>query len=125
MSELEGGHTGGVIHERRLAMLCHFLLLITSLIGPLVIWARHRKQSQLVEANGRAALNLFFTVALVLPILALIFSFFDDQYPGIVSFFLLFIGLGLTFFVIIAARAAARGEQYRYRFSLQWIRPPP
>lgn len=57
--------------DKTMAMLCHLLGLLTSFIGPLIIWLIKKDQSAYVDQQGKEALNFQITVAIAMLIASL------------------------------------------------------
>ena len=120
------GSTGssGSKDDRTMAMLAHVLGLLTSIVGPLIIWLIKKDSSTFVGDNAKEALNFQITVAIawfvcfvasfgiacVLPFLAFII-------------FILWFAIGIVdlVFSIMAAMAANKGETYRYPVAIRLI----
>jgi uncharacterized protein len=102
--------------ERLWGMLCHLLGLLTSFIGPLIIWMLKKDESQFVDRQGKEALNfqisllIYYLVASALVRLACI---------GV------FLGMGIFVFdvvvCIMAAMKASQGLDYRYPLTIRFI----
>ena len=60
--------------DKNLGMLTHLLGLLTSFIGPLILWLMKKDESEYIEANSREALNfqismlIYFTVSSILTV---------------------------------------------------------
>lgn len=110
--------------ERQYAMWMHLSLLGTIfapfviLIAPLVMWLTRKEESPYIDDHGREALN--FQISLYIYMLALV--------P---LFALLTCGVGAVLIpgvyvlgivgMIAAAKAANRGEYYRYPMSIRFL----
>jgi uncharacterized Tic20 family protein len=102
--------------DKTMAMLCHLLGLLTSFIGPLIIWLIKKDQSAYVNEQGKEALNFQITVAI-----AMVVASFS---VAICIGFALVPAVGIADLVlcIMACIAANKGEPYRYPFCLRLIK---
>ena len=101
--------------ERLMAALCHGLFLISSFIGPLIIWLIKKEESRYIDQQGKEALN--FQISLM------IYSF--------ITFLLCFVGIGILLipvlgifalvFNIIATIKAYEGKRFRYPCTIRII----
>lgn len=99
---------------RTWAMLCHLaglgnlvLPLIGNIIGPLVVWLIKKDQDPLIDREGKKALNFQITMAIV----------------QLIGFCLLpAIMVVQLIFTIIAAVKTSNGEDYKYPFSITFIK---
>jgi uncharacterized Tic20 family protein len=107
--------------ENMWAMFCHLSALIGcvipfgNVIGPLVIWSLKKDEFPLVADQGKEAINFQLSLTIYL----------------IVSFILIFIGIGFLLLplvalaglilVVIAGVKANEGEKYRYPFAFRFI----
>lgn len=99
------------------AHLSAFVMLfgIPSLVGPLFIWLLKRDDPY-VEAQARDALN--FNISFLLYGIAAAVSVF--LLVGFVA--LPIVAVAWFVLVIVAAVAASRGENYRYPFTIEFVR---
>jgi len=98
-----------------LAMLAHFLVIVTGFIGPLLIWLFKRDEGGYLERQAREALNFGITLSLF-GLLAFLLSFL------IIGFFLypiLFL-MGLIL-PVIAAVKTAKGEDFHYPIAIRLV----
>ena len=111
-------------------MLCHLSALagfigipFGNILGPLIVWQIKKTEFPSVDAHGKAALN--FQITVLIGILAsfvvgLILSFICI---GVVFFFVaMAIGLAGLIFAIIAGIKANNGEDYKYPWSLTFVK---
>jgi uncharacterized Tic20 family protein len=122
MTESSGG--SGIPREaRKWAMVCHVIALvgllgngIGFLLGPLIVWLLKREDHPFVDAQGKEAVNFQITmliVACICGLLALVF----------IGFLLLgIVALIMVILPIIAAIKANDGVDYRYPFSIRFIK---
>jgi len=121
----EGGVAESSIprEARKWAMVCHLIALvgllgngIGFLLGPLIVWLLKREDHPFVDVQGKEAVNFQITMliaAVICGILALV----------VVGFALLFIvGLIMVILPIIAAVKSNDGVDYRYPFSVRFIK---
>jgi uncharacterized Tic20 family protein len=108
---------------RKWAMICHIIALvgligngIGFLLGPLIVWLLKREDHPFVDRQGKEAVNFqitMFILLLVSLLLALVLIGFV---------FMIIIALLMTIFPIIAAIKANEGEDYKYPFSIRFIK---
>ncbi|MFI6451163.1 DUF4870 domain-containing protein [Streptosporangium amethystogenes] len=101
--------------DTTMAMLAHLLGLLTSFVGPLVLYLAKKDESPYVRDQAAEALNFQLTVLIayfVCTLLALVLI-------GFVLMFLLWIGSIIM--MVIAAVAANRGENHRYPMSIRFV----
>jgi uncharacterized Tic20 family protein len=111
-------------------MLCHLSALagfigvpLGNILGPLLVWQIKKNEFPSVDIHGKAALN--FQITVLIGILAsfvvgLILSFICI---GVVFFFVaMAIGLAGLIFAIIAGIKANNGEDYKYPWSLTFVK---
>ncbi|MBO45898.1 MAG: orotate phosphoribosyltransferase [Planctomycetes bacterium] len=92
------------------ATLCHLSALLSSFLGPLIIWILVRDKYPLVDRQGREALNFQITLYLYALVLAV-------SVIGIP--FLIFLPFYGFIMVIIAAMRVNSGETYRFPLTLR------
>jgi uncharacterized Tic20 family protein len=103
------------------AVFCHLMTFISfgipfgNFVGVLTLWLLKRKESNLVNENGKEAINFQILCYLVSIICLLLWPF------GIGIFIALFFGIYACFEIVLAAIKAYQGQVYRYRFSLRLI----
>ncbi len=103
-------------NARTMALLCHLLGLLTSFLGPLILWLVKKDEDPFIDHQGKEALNFQITVAIAL----------------IVSGLLTFVCIGALLlpavlvvdlvFSIIACVKANKGEAYRYPVSIRFVK---
>ncbi len=108
--------------ENQIAMFCHlsalfgFIIPMGSILGPLVVWLVKRGDSEVIDDQGKEALNFQITVFLAL----------------LLSIPLWFVCIGVivtpliaiadVVFVALAAMAANSGEDYSYPYTIRFIK---
>ena len=109
--------------ERTWAMLCHlgafagFILpAFGNIIGPLVFWLIKRDESDLVDDQGKESLNFQISMA--------IYFIGAGILTLVVIGFVLLVGLGIFFIVmvIMASVKANSGERFRYPLTIRFIK---
>lgn len=103
--------------DKTMAMLCHLLGLLTSFVGPLIIWLIKKDQSRYVDEQGKEALNFQITMAIgwiVAAVLTPVACIGVLLYPVV--------GIANIVFCIMACIAANKGEPYRYPVCLRLIK---
>jgi len=108
---------------RKWAMICHIIALsgllgngIGFLIGPLIVWLMKREDHPFIDRQGKEAVNFqitMFIILLISLILALVLIGF---------LFMLIVAFLMTILPIIAAVKANDGEDYRYPFSIRFLK---
>jgi len=102
--------------DKTMAMLCHLLGLLTSFIGPLIIWLIKKDQSAYVNQQGKEALNFQITVAIAWFVAGL------STMVCIGVVLLPVVAVANLVFCIMACVAANKGEPYRYPVCLRLIK---
>ena len=111
-------------------MFCHLSALagfigvpFGNIIGPLMVWQIKKNEFPSVDVHGKAALNFQITVTLAAMVAAAV------MFVGIficVGWLLLpvviLIGLAGLIFPIIAGIKANNGENYKYPFSIEFVK---
>jgi uncharacterized Tic20 family protein len=107
--------------ERMWAMFCHlsglagFIFPFGNIIAPLVIWLVKKEEYELVNDQGKEALN--FQISMTIYILAsVILIFLVIGIP-----LLIILGLFSLIVVIIASIKANEGEKYRYPLTIRFL----
>jgi uncharacterized protein len=109
--------------DRTLAMVAHLIGIVTSFLGPLVIWIMKKEQRGYLEDQAREALNFQLTLLMVWAawfVLTLIP--FIGCFIGPLS---IVIFVGTVVLGIIAAIKANDGVAYRYPFCIRLIAASP
>lgn len=101
--------------ERTFAVLIHVVSIVSSFLGPLILWLVKRDESAFVDHHGKEALNFQITMFIawsvsILLVIVLI---------GLLLLPVLFIVQIVL--PIIAAFGASRDEYYRYPFTIRLI----
>lgn len=102
--------------EKNMALLAHIITLVSSFIGPLIIYLVKKDDSEFVAEHAKESLNFQITMALAY----------------IVSFILMVILIGVLLIalvsivtlvlVIIATIKASEGKQYKYPICIRFIK---
>ena len=111
-------------------MLCHLSALsgfvgipLGNVLGPLLVWQIKKNEFPSVDVHGKAALNFQLTVliaALVTAAAGFILTFICI---GFLLFFVAAaIGLAGLIFAIIAGIKANNGEDYKYPYSIEFVK---
>ena len=113
----ETGTVGGVSKDdKTFALLAHLLGIVTSFIGPLVIYLVKKDQSPHVADQAKEALNFQITICigyLIASVLSIILI-------GVLLFPVLWVCN--LIFCIIGGLKANEGELYRYPFAIRLIK---
>jgi len=102
--------------DRTMAMLCHFLGIVTCFIGPLIIWLMKKDQSKFVDDQGKEALNFQITFLIAYAIAGL------TCLVGIGFFIAPVVWIADIVFCVLGGMAANKGEKYRYPFAIRLIK---
>lgn len=104
--------------ERTMALVAHLLGILTSFVGPLIIWLinKDKAPNSFVVDQSKEALNFQITLLLVY-IVGIILSVI------VIGVFInMLAGLAGLILAIIAAVKANNGEAYRYPFAIRLIK---
>lgn len=101
--------------DTTMAMLAHVLGLLTSFVGPLILYLVKKDESPFVRRQAAEALNFQITV-IIAYIVSFILTFI---LIGIILFFA--VGIAALVLAIMAALAANRGEDYRYPINIRMV----
>lgn len=93
--------------DRNMGVLCHVLGLLTSVVGPLVVWLIMKEKSAFVDYHGKQAVNFNITMLICYMISMALYAIFCI---GVFTFLITFI-VHLVF-GIVAAIKAYQGEYY-------------
>ncbi|MFF5211892.1 DUF4870 domain-containing protein [Streptosporangium sp. NPDC000396] len=101
--------------DTTLAMLAHLLGLLTSFVGPLVIYLAKKDESPYVRSQAAEALNFQLTL-LIAYFVCWILAFV------LIGFLLMFlVWIASIVFMVIGAIASNRGENYRYPMNIRFV----
>ncbi|MFD0891446.1 DUF4870 domain-containing protein, partial [Streptosporangium algeriense] len=101
--------------DRTMAMLAHLLGLLTSFVGPLVLYLAKRDEAPYVRAQAAEALNFQLTL-MIAYLVSWVLAFV------LIGFLLMpLLWIGSLILMIIAAVAANRGENYRYPLNIRFV----
>jgi uncharacterized Tic20 family protein len=107
--------------ERMWAMFCHlsglagFIFPFGNIIAPLVIWLIKKEEYELVNDQGKEAIN--FQISMTIYIIAsIILIFIVIGIP-----LLIILGIFSLIVVIIASIKANEGEKYRYPLTIRFL----
>lgn len=109
--------------DRMWAMLCHlsallgyFFPVVGNILGPLLVWMAKRDQAELIDQQGKEALNFQITVSIAVIIAFMLILV-------VIGYLLLpLIAAANVILVIIAAVSAYKGEAFRYPFCLRFVK---
>ena len=102
--------------EKSWAMGCHLISLVTSFVGPLILWLIKREGNSFVDVQGKEAVNFQISILLY----AVICSFLTLIVIG--ALLMPLVGLLDVIFVIVAAVKANEGVNYRYPLCIRFIK---
>jgi uncharacterized Tic20 family protein len=98
---------------RTMAMVCHLLGLLTSVVGPLILWLVKKDDHPFIDHQGREALNFQITVFIAY----LVSGFLGCFCP----LFPLAVLVGDIVFCVMAMVEANRGMAYRYPVNIRFV----
>ena len=99
--------------EKNIALLAHIITIISTFIGPLIIYLLKKDESEFVKAHAAESLNFQITMALLTVLL----------FVSIVGILLVWaVGIFALIMVIIATIRAADGKLFRYPFTIRFIK---
>ncbi|MEV7968386.1 DUF4870 domain-containing protein [Sphaerisporangium sp. NPDC088356] len=101
--------------DTTLSMLAHLLGLLTSFMGPLILYLVKKDESPYVRDQSAEALNFQLTLFIAYAV-CFVLAFFII---GILL--MLVVWVGSLIFMIMAAVAANRGENYRYPMNIRFV----
>lgn len=102
--------------EKTLGLLAHLITLVSSFIGPIIIYLVKKDDSEFVANHAKESLNFQITMLLAY-IVCFILMFV------IIGVFLMgLIGIIDLVLVIVAAVKASEGKNYRYPFCIRLIK---
>lgn len=102
--------------EKTLALLAHIITLVSSFLGPLIIYLIKKDDSKFVAEHAKESLNFQITMALA----AIVSAILIIVLIGILLLWL--VSIATVVLVIIATIKASEGKQYRYPFCIRLIR---
>ncbi|WP_440070117.1 DUF4870 domain-containing protein [Streptosporangium sp. OZ121] len=101
--------------DTTMSVLAHLLGLLTSFVGPLVLYLAKKNESPYVRDQAAEALNFQLTV-LIVYFVSWILAFV------LIGFVLMFfLWVASIVMAIVAAVAANRGERYRYPMNIRFV----
>ena len=103
------------VHVGLLGAVVHLSTLLTSFVGPLLVYLLRESRDDFVAHAAREALNFQLTLAL-LWILTLIALFFVIGF-AVLPFLILF-SIGMP---VWAAALTSQGQRYRYALCIRWV----
>jgi uncharacterized Tic20 family protein len=111
-------------------MLCHLSSLIGyvgvpfgHILGPLLVWQLKKQEFPSVEAHGKASLNFQITMTIALAILLTAFFILSFICVGFLLLpVVILVALVGVILPIIAGVKANNGENYKYPFSIEFIK---
>jgi|SRR5690606_1996500 len=99
--------------EKNLGLLAHIITLLSTFIGPLIIYFLKKDESAFITHHAKESLNFQITMTLVCILLAI-------TIVGLVLIWL--VGILTLILVIIATIKASEGKLYRYPFTIRLIK---
>lgn len=103
--------------DKTMAMLAHFLGIITGFVGPLIIWLIKKDRSPFVNDQGKEALNFEITVLIAWIVAAIIARL---TCVGLILFPA--VAAGNLIFCLMAGLKAKDGIAYRYPFAIRFVK---
>ncbi len=102
--------------SKNLAMLCHLLGLLTTFLGPLILWLIKKDDDAFVDEQGKEALNFQITLMLAGIVAG------ATSCIGIGLILIPLVGIADIVFSIIACVAASKGQHYRYPVAIRLVK---
>jgi uncharacterized Tic20 family protein len=105
--------------EKNWAMFCHLSALsgiiipFGNIIGPLILWSMKKEHSELVDREGKKALNFQISMSIYLFVSAFLIII------GIGILLLIVLGLINLIFVVMAVVKTLNGEDYQYPLTIK------
>ena len=111
-------------------MLCHLSALagyigvpLGNILGPLLVWQIKKNEFPSVDIHGKAALNFQLTALLAIIVLLVVGFILAFVCVGFVFIFgAIAVGLVSLIFAIIAGIKANNGEDYKYPYSIEFVK---
>ena len=100
--------------ERTFAMLAHLF--------PLIVWFWKRRESPVVDAHGKEALNFCITAVICIFPVSFLAGFLGLTVARIVSLAVMIVSLGLLALVVFAMLKAREGKLLRYPVNFRLIK---
>ena len=100
--------------ERTFAMLAHLF--------PLIVWFWKRRESPVVDAHGKEALNFCITAFICIWPVSFIAGFLGSMIATIVGLVMMVVSLGVLALVIFAMLKARDGKLLRYPVNFRLIK---
>ena len=101
------------IDERSFIVLMHVSQFLSSFILPLIMWLLFRERSTLADEAGKKIINFQLSYLIYSLLLCL---------TCIGSVFVLFIGVAIIIFIIIAIIKAVNGEAWDYPLTIRFLK---
>ena len=108
--------------ERSMATLCHvsalagFIFPFGNIIGPIIMWMLNKKESALIEAEGKKSINFQISITIYV-IVSILLCFILIGIP---------ILIGLSIFnlvmIIVASVKTSNGEDFKYPLAIPFIK---
>lgn len=99
--------------EKILGLLAHVITLVSTFIGPLIIYFLKKDESEFVTQHAKESLNFQITMFLLCVVLGI----------TIIGIPLIWVvGIFVLVLVIIATIKASEGKLYRYPFTIRFIK---
>ena len=101
---------------KNMAMLCHLLGLLTSFLGPLILWLIKKDDDPFIDKQGKEALNFQITVAIAFIVSSLLIG------VCIGALLVPAVAIADLVFSIMACVKANQGQAYRYPVSIRFVK---
>jgi len=102
--------------EKSWAMGCHLIALVTSFVGPLILWLIKREGNPYIDKQGKEALNFQLTILICFAVCWVL------TFIVIGALLMPLVWVANIIFIIIAAVKANSGEDYRYPLCIRLIK---
>ena len=105
--------------EKYIAMFCHLAGVLSSFIGPLIIWLLEKDSYGFINQNGKAVIN--FQLSLLIYYIFILFCI-TTQIGVVLVVFLPIIVLFVIICPIIAAIKTSKGIGYHYPLAISFLK---
>lgn len=104
--------------DTTMASMAHWLSILISFIGPLIIWLTKGEQDKFVKDHAVESLNFNITLVIgyVIAVILMMVTF------GLLFFLPTLVWIAGLIFQIQGAMAANKGQTYRYPFALRLVK---
>ncbi|MHC2068602.1 DUF4870 domain-containing protein [Bremerella sp. T1] len=102
--------------DRNMALLCHILGFLTSLLGPLILWLLMKEKSRFVDFHGKQAINFQITLIILYFGSGILMCIYVGLLTALATFAIQVI------FTILPAIKAYEGEEYVIPLAIPFLK---